>query len=116
MKRIVSPEVLELIAERFRVLADPARLQILNVLQGGEQTVTDLMRTTGFRQAKVSKHLQLLYNLGFVDRRKEGLHVYYRLASEDVFLLCDIVCRRLQVEADRRQEVLEELAGLGAEA
>ena len=115
MAKPLSPQLLELVAERFRVLADPGSLQLLSALQEGEQTVTELIERTGFRQAKVSKHLQLLYNLGFVDRCKEGLHVYYRLATEDVFLLCDIMRRRLQLEAARRQEVLEELASVGAE-
>jgi hypothetical protein len=41
-----------------------------------------------------------------VTRRKEGLHVYYGLAGEDVFTLCDIMCGRLQAEAKSRQQVL----------
>ena len=45
-------------------------------------------------QANVSKHLQLLYGLGFVQRRKEGLYVHYRLADEDVYQLRDLMCGR----------------------
>lgn len=103
----LSPELLELVAERFKVLAEPARLEILNVLREGEKTVTDLMEETGLKQANVSKHLQLLYNTGFVDRRKEGLNVYYRIVDEGVFQLCTIMCDRLKVEADRRRAVVE---------
>jgi DNA-binding transcriptional ArsR family regulator len=65
------------------------------------------MEETGLGQANVSKHLQLLHGLGFVDRRKEGLYVHYSLASEDVFRLCDIVCGRLAVEADTRGRLLQ---------
>lgn len=102
----LSPEMLTLVAERFKVLAEPVRLQILNALREGEKTVTTLIEETGLRQANLSKHLQLLYGMGFVDRRKLGLYVYYRLADDDIFQLCDLMCGRLIVQADQRQAML----------
>jgi ArsR family transcriptional regulator len=102
----MTPELLELIAGRFKVLAEPARLQILNALRAGEMTVTELIEATGIKQANVSKHLQLLYAAGFVDRRKVGLHVYYHIADEGVFQLCQLVCGRLRAETDERQALL----------
>lgn len=101
----LTPELLELIAERFKALAEPARLRILNTLREGEKTVSELIEATGLGQANVSKHLQLLYSLGFVARRKDGLYAYYRLASEDVFQLCDLMCGRLEREAGARREL-----------
>lgn len=101
-----SPELLELVAVRFGALGEPARLRILNVLRDGERTVTEL-ENTGLGQADVLKHLQMLHALGFVARQKEGLYVYYSLASEDVFRLCDIVCGRLAAEADARGRMLK---------
>jgi DNA-binding transcriptional ArsR family regulator len=102
----LTPEVLELVAERFKALGEPTRLHILNALRGGERTVTELMEETGLGQANASKHLQQLHSLGFVERRKEGLYVYYRLADESVFELCDIMCGRLAAEARARSELL----------
>jgi DNA-binding transcriptional ArsR family regulator len=101
----LTPELLDLVAERFKALGEPARLRILNVLREGEKTVSELMEETGLGQANVSKHLQLLHGLGFVERRKEGLHVHYRLANEDVFQLCDLMCGRLEAEAQARREL-----------
>lgn len=101
----LTPELLELIADRFKALAEPARLRILNALREGEKTVSELMDETGLGQANASKHLQLLYSLGFVDRRKEGLYVIYSLADEDVFHLCDIMCGRLVREAQMRSNL-----------
>lgn len=98
-KPSLPPKLLNLVAERFKVLAEPARLQILHTLESGECTVTELVAETGLAQANVSKHLQLLHNMGFVARRKEGLFTYYRLAGRDVFKLCDIMCGRLKAEA-----------------
>ncbi|MEO9116717.1 MAG: metalloregulator ArsR/SmtB family transcription factor, partial [Gemmatimonadaceae bacterium] len=71
-----------------------------------EMTVSDLVDSTGLGQANVSKHLQLLYTLGFVTRRKEGLFVYYSLADQSVFTLCDIMCTQLDSEARTRRRVL----------
>lgn len=94
----MTPKVLELVAERFKALAEPARLQILYALRAGEMTVGELVKATEFGQANVSKHLQLLHGLGFVRRRKEGLFVYYALADKRVFQLCDLMCVRLEAE------------------
>jgi DNA-binding transcriptional ArsR family regulator len=102
----LTPEKIGLVAERFRALAEPARLHIMNSLRGGEQTVGELAEATSLGTANVSKHLQLLHAAGFVARRKEGLRVYYSLADEDVFRLCDIMCGRLEAEAKSRHRVL----------
>ena len=101
----LTPEVLAMVAERFKALAEPARLQILKCLQHGEMSVNELVEETGLGQANVSKHLQLLHTLGFVSRRKEGLYVYYTLADKTVFKLCDMMCGRIeaQLEAQRRR-------------
>lgn len=101
-----TPAVVGLVSERFKALAEPARLLLLKALQPGERTVNELVELTGFGQANVSKHLQLLHAHGFVTRRKEGLHVYYALADETVFTLCDIVCGRIAAEVAGRQELL----------
>jgi DNA-binding transcriptional ArsR family regulator len=105
-KLTLTPEVMVLVAERFKALAEPARLQILNCLRMGEMAVSDLVEETGFGQANASKHLQLLHSLGFVSRRKEGLFVYYALADKGIFQLCDTMCGRLEREMKRRRRLL----------
>lgn len=102
----LTPRNIALVAERFRVLAEPARLHIMNALRDGERTVSELVERTGLGMANVSKHLQLLHASGFVARRKDGLHVYYSLADEDVFRLCDLMCGRLEAEVAARRRVL----------
>ena len=102
----MTPELLALVAARFKALAEPARLEILNALRAGELTVGELVEETGLGQANVSKHLQLLFGLGFVTRRKDGLFVYYGLADKTVFQLCDIMCGRIEAEAKARRKLL----------
>lgn len=102
----MTPEVLGLVAERFKALAEPARLTLLNALRKGERTVSELVEATDLSQTNVSKHLQVLSNLGFVHRRKDGLYAYYALANKSVFQLCDIMCAQLTAEVKSRRKLL----------
>ena len=97
--------LLELVAGRFRALAEPARLTILHALSDGERTVSELVESTGLGQGNLSKHLQQLYACGFVGRRRDGLFVYYVLADKDVLALCDIMCKRLEDDLEVAQKV-----------
>ena len=95
-----------MVARRFRVLADPARLGILHVLQVGERTVTELVEATGLLQGTLSKHLQTLHDAGFVRRRRDGQFVYYALADERVLSLCEQMCGRIEDETDAARQLL----------
>ncbi|MCC6224576.1 MAG: helix-turn-helix transcriptional regulator [Thermoleophilia bacterium] len=100
------PEPLvELVAQRFRVLAEPMRIRLLDLLRAGEASVQDLTGTLGSSQQNVSKHLGVLHQAGIVTRRKEGNHVFYSISDESVFSLCALVCGGLERQAG-------ELAGL----
>jgi ArsR family transcriptional regulator len=102
----LTPAQIDLVAERFRALGEPARLNIMVALRPRECTVSELVEMTGMGTANVSKHLQVLYAAGFVTRRKEGLYVYYGLDGDDVFQLCDTMCGRLDAETTERKRVL----------
>lgn len=94
--KILTPEAMNLVAARFKVLSDPMRLRILNTLQGGEQSVTQVTESVAASQPNVSKHLKTLQDAGLIARRQEGNTVYYRVADETVFQLCDVVCNSIQ--------------------
>jgi DNA-binding transcriptional ArsR family regulator len=85
-----------LIAERFRVLADPMRLKLLDRLREREACVAELVAATGASQQVVSKHLGILAGAGIVGRRRAGNRVYYGIADEGVLGLCDLVCGSLR--------------------
>ena len=106
----LTREALELVAQRFRALGDPTRLELLQCLFHGERTVQALCEETGTAQANASKHLGVLAEQGIVARRKEGLHVWYRLADESVRDLCEVVCGSLlrRFEAARQALVVAE--------
>src|SRR5207249_2570090 len=88
-----------------KALSSPHRLEILELLAQGERTVDSLATEIGLSLANTSQHLQALRQAALVDSRKEGLFVYYRLASPDVFELSKVV----QTVAERRLADLERL-------
>ena len=104
-KTRLSAEQIELIAERFHALSEPARLHLMNALREGERSVGDRVEITELGTANVSKHLQLLHAAGFVTRRKEGLFVFYGLAGAHVFRLCDLMCEQIEAEVEVRRQV-----------
>ncbi len=104
--RKLKPEILPLVASRFKALSEEARLNILNCMRTGEMTVSDLVEETGLGQANLSKHLHLLHSIGFVRRRKEGLYVYYALADKGILQLCDVMCGRIEAEAKAHRRLL----------
>ena len=98
------PEPLvELIARRFRLLGEPMRIRLLDRLRQGEASVNELTTALDATQQNVSKHLGVLAHAGVVARRKEGTFVYYRIADEVVFSLCEQVCASLEREAEEHR-------------
>ena len=95
-KEKLTPEALELVALRFKLLSDPMRLRILNTLENGELSVTAITETVAASQPNVSKHLRILQEAGILARRQVGNTVYYSIADETVFQLCEVVCHSLQ--------------------
>ncbi len=80
----IEPQILERAARVIRVLGHPLRLHLLEVLEGGERHVTDLVNTSGASQALVSQHLAILRSEGVVGARRDGLHVFYRITEPKV--------------------------------
>lgn len=95
MKGEMTQEVLKLIAERFRVLSEPVRLRLINLLRDGEMTVSDLTRAAETSQPNVSKHLRVLTDAGILGRDQRGNTVYYSIADQSIFELCEVVCDSL---------------------
>ncbi len=71
----------------FTALADPTRLRILNLLMEGELCVCDVMSVLKEPQSKISRHLAYLREAGLVEARKQGLWMYYSLATPSLRLV-----------------------------
>ena len=86
-------EMLEALSNRFKLLSEPVRLKILRVLCEGEHTVQDIVNKVNTTQANISKHLALMHDSGVVNRRKEGLKCYYRIADDSIIYSCYLSSR-----------------------
>jgi DNA-binding transcriptional ArsR family regulator len=93
--------LIELIAQRFRVLGEPMRLKLLDQLRDGDASVGELQDALGASQQNISKHLGILHSAGIVERTKVGNQARYSISDPGVFELCEHVCgdMRRQVEA-----------------
>ena len=98
--------LIELIARRFRVLAEPTRIKLLDLLRGREASVQELTDAIGSTQQNVSKHLGVLRQEGIVGRAKRGNYSYYSIADEGVFALCEDVCGGLAEQVESLREVV----------
>ncbi len=99
MKSPLDREAAELIARRFRALADPTRLRILDLLRArGEASVGELTEALGTSQQNVSKHLAALHAEGFLSRYKRGTSSIYRIGDPAVLDLCDNVCAGIEAK------------------
>jgi rhodanese-related sulfurtransferase len=86
-KRAFKDQLYEQFARISKALANPHRLELLDVLAQCERTVEALAEETGLTVANASQHLQILRAAHLVDARREGVSIYYRLADDSVFRL-----------------------------
>ncbi|MUL82761.1 MULTISPECIES: metalloregulator ArsR/SmtB family transcription factor [unclassified Mycolicibacterium] len=82
-----------------KALSHASRLELLDLLSQGERSVEALARAAALNLTTASSHLQVLKQAGFVETRREGVKIYYRLAGDDVAQLLVL----LRTVADRRR-------------
>lgn len=104
-------EGLEQVAAYFLALSEPTRLRILSILREGERNVGELAQLCDYTSANISRHLAILSKHGLVARESRGTSVYYRIADQSVYALCDLVCgsiaRQLEQTARDRQAFVQ---------
>jgi ArsR family transcriptional regulator len=90
LKRPIPEPLGELIATRLRILGQPLRLRLLDLVDlNPEATVQELADLLGATQQNVSQHLGILFRAGMLTRRKDGTHVHYSLQDQYVIALLE---------------------------
>jgi DNA-binding transcriptional ArsR family regulator len=92
--RRLSREHVSLIANRAHALAEPARVRMIETLCRGDQAVGQLATSLGMQQSTASKHLQVLYRAGLVERRREASAVIYSVAATKLLDWCKYLGHR----------------------
>jgi len=108
----LDPAVLSEAAEMVRVLGHPVRLRIVELLEPGEQTVTQLRESLAVPQALVSQQLARMRAAGIVAGRRAGSNVWYAITDERVVRMLDCL-RHCETNAGptRRQPRLQRGTG-----
>lgn len=128
-KRIFKDKVYSLLAKMIQAMANPHRLEIIDLLGQGEKTVDQVAKETHMAVANASQHLQVLKSANLVEIRREGNFIHYRLAHEEIYkswqtmrelgleriaemekLINDFRKKRNTLEAVRIDELLDRLA------
>lgn len=99
----LSVAQLELVAARFRALAVPSRLRVLNALMAKALSMNELAAATGLQQSNLSRQVTELERAGCVARERQGREVVVAIADPTLRQLCELVCGSLlaQAEAER---------------
>lgn len=106
MKR--DKTIFELQAEICKILSSAKRIEILNALKDGEKTVSELVAILGVPKANVSQHLALMRHKGIIKSRREGVNIYYRVASPKVIEAC-LLMKEVLMEQMKEKGRLAEL-------
>lgn len=85
--QLLPPDTVGALADIFKVLGDPTRVRILDVLSRGELCVCHLAQTLNLSESAVSHQLRLLRNTRVVRSRREGRLIYYSLDDKHVLTL-----------------------------
>lgn len=103
----IPEPLIELVAQRFRVLGEPMRIKLLDRLRDGDATVGELQEALGASQQNVSKHLGILLAAGMVSRTKQGNHSRYAISDPSVFELCEQVCGGVKRQLQELEAALQ---------
>jgi DNA-binding transcriptional ArsR family regulator len=96
---LLTDRTVEDIAETFRMLGDPTRVRILDVLASGELCVCDIAELVRISESAVSHQLRLLRGLRLVRPRRSGRQVFYSLDDQHIVELLRLAVTHVQEEA-----------------
>lgn len=104
--------IYELHADVCKAMSSPKRLEIISLLGEEERNVDDLAERMGASKANVSQHLALLRAKGVVASRREGLHVYYRIANPKIIQACalmrEVMFEKLSFGAEQIRQLMKQ--------
>lgn len=84
-KRIFKNKAYSILATMIKAMANPHRLEIVDLLGQGEKTVEEIANETSMTIANTSQHLQVLKATNLVEIRREGNFIHYKLSHEEIY-------------------------------
>src|SRR3569833_3403289 len=88
----LDDRALQKVAAYFKLLSEPTRLKVLNILRNGEHNVGELCEDLGCSHANISKHLAQLAQAGVDKHKKQNNTTKNTKTNPNIYALCDLVC------------------------
>ncbi len=107
-KRKFKDEAYASVASLVKALANPRRLEVIDLLANGEKRVEQIARQTNMSVANASQHLQVLKKVRLIEVRQEGTSMYYSLTSDDVTALWQMLLRLSYVYVPHLKELINQ--------
>ncbi len=91
MEEFMDERVIEMKAEVLKVLAQPTRLKILELLRNGEKCICEIVPELNGEQSNISRHISLMQKSHLVTTRKDGVKVMVKVTDPKIFAILDQV-------------------------
>lgn len=102
-------EIYELQADVCKVFANSRRLEIINHLKEKELSAGELISKTGLNKTNLSQHMAVLKSKGVILSRREGVTVYYRIASPKIIEACILMREVLMEQLQEKGRMISRL-------
>ena len=99
----MKKEVLDVHAEFCKTFSNSRRIGIIYLLKAGEQSAGAITRELGITKANASQHLGKMMKMRILETRREGVTIYYRIASRKITQACSLMRDALEQLVDTSQ-------------
>ena len=94
-------------ADILKILGQPTRLKIIDLLRDGERCVCEIFPAIAEEQSNTSRHLNLMVSAGVLLRRKEGVKIFYAVKHPEILMVVDTVILIVKQEITGRHALLK---------
>jgi ArsR family transcriptional regulator len=110
MEESMEERVLELKAEILKVLAQPTRLKILELLRNGERCICEIVPAINGEQSNISRHISLMQKSHLVITRKDGVKVMVKVKDPRIYEILDSVSLLLKKQIQETGKLIQKFA------
>ena len=105
----MDKQMYEMHAGICNVFSNPKRLEIIDLLRGGEKSVNELSSLMDIPQANLSQHLSVMKQKGILEARRDGVNIYYSIANPKVLKAFEIIREVLLEQLSRHEKMFKKI-------
>jgi DNA-binding transcriptional ArsR family regulator len=105
----MEQRIIELKAEILKVLAQPTRLKILELLRNGEKCICEIVPALNGEQSNISRHISLMQKSHLVTTRKDGVRVMVKVSDQKIFEILDKVSAILKNQMREQEKIFTQI-------